>query len=77
MRFPAGGSLSIEFSEEAPDDDDPRLGAWLEIRSEEPAALLRTALQVGLNEVTHRGHSHYFMAPGGQVFAIVAQQPQS
>ncbi|MHB8504131.1 MAG: hypothetical protein ACYDEN_00160, partial [Acidimicrobiales bacterium] len=50
VRFPAGGSLSIEFTDEAPDVDEPRLGAWLEIRSKDPAALLRTALQAGLAE---------------------------
>jgi hypothetical protein len=32
--FPGGGYLSIEFIEEAPDADAPRLGAWLELRAE-------------------------------------------
>ena len=73
VRFPAGGNLSIEFTEDAPDDDEPRLGAWLEIRSEDPPAFLRTALRAGLVEVIHPGHPHYVMAPGGQVFTIAAQ----
>ncbi len=29
MRFPEGGSLSIEFTADAPDSDHPRLGVWL------------------------------------------------
>jgi hypothetical protein len=71
VRFPGGGHLSIEFTEDAPDDDDqPRLGAWLELRAADPAALMRTVLEAGLAEVRHPGHPHYFMAPGGQVFAI-------
>ena len=41
VRFPGGGHLSIEFIEEAPDDDTPRLGAWLELRAEDPEARCR------------------------------------
>jgi hypothetical protein len=71
VRFPGGGHLSIEFIEDAPDDDDqPRLGAWLELRAEDPAALMQAVLEAGLPEVRHPGHPHYFMAPGGQVFTI-------
>ncbi|HET7018442.1 MAG TPA: hypothetical protein VFI65_31270 [Streptosporangiaceae bacterium] len=70
VRFPDGGSLSIEFTPEAPDDDQPRLGAWLELRAEDPAAVMRAALDAGLKEVKDPGHPYYFMAPGGQVFTI-------
>jgi hypothetical protein len=70
VRFPNGGSLSIEFTSQAPDDDQPRLGAWLELRAEDPAALMRAVLNAGLPEVKHPGHPYYFMAPGGQVFTI-------
>ena len=68
--FPGGGHLSIEFIEEAPDDDRPRLGAWLELRAEDPATAMRAALAAGLTEVKHPGHPYYVMAPGGQVFTI-------
>lgn len=70
VRFPGGGNLSIEFIDDAPDDDHPRLGAWLELRADAPAALMRTALDAGLREVKHAGHPYYFMVPGGQVFTI-------
>jgi hypothetical protein len=73
VRFPGGGHLSIEFVEDAPDDDTPRLGAWLELRAEDPAALLQAALDAGLPRVEHPGHPYYFMAPGGQVFTIAPQ----
>jgi hypothetical protein len=73
VRFPDGGNLSIEFVEEAPDDDTPRLGAWLELRTEDPEALLQAALDAGLPRVRHPGHPYYFTAPGGQVFTIAAQ----
>src|SRR5207237_8778714 len=70
VRFPGGGHLSIEFTDDAPDGDSPRLGAWLELRADDPAELWRTALDAGLREVKHPGHPYYFMAPGGQVFTI-------
>ena len=77
VHFPAGGTLSIEFTEEAPDDDHARLSAWLEIRAEDPAAAMRAAIQAGLSKVTHPGHPFYVMAPGGQVFAIAEKQPHA
>jgi hypothetical protein len=70
--FPGGGHLSVEFTDAAPDDDQPRLGAWLELRASEPAAVLRAALDAGLAEVTHPGHPYYFMIPGGQVFTVAS-----
>ena len=70
IRFPGGGALSVEFTDDAPDDDRPRLGAWLELRADDPAALMRAALEAGLTQVRHPGHPYYFMAPGGQVFTI-------
>lgn len=70
VAFPGGGHLSIEFTDDAPDDDHPRLGAWLELRADDPAAVQTAALDAGLIEVKHPGHPYYFMAPGGQVFTI-------
>ena len=70
VRFAGGGSLSIEFREDAPDDSQPRLGAWLELRAADPAAVMRAVLAAGLAEVKHPAHPYYFMAPGGQVFTI-------
>jgi hypothetical protein len=70
VSFPAGGHLSIEFVDEAPDGEQPRLGAWLELRADDPAAVLQAALDAGLTEVRHPGHPYYFMIPGGQVFTI-------
>jgi hypothetical protein len=73
VRFPGGGHLSIEFLEEAPDEDTPRLGAWLELRAENPEALMQSAVDAGLTQVQHPGHPYYFMAPAGQVFTIAPQ----
>jgi hypothetical protein len=70
VSFPGGGHLSIEFTDDAPDDERPRLGAWLELRADDPATVHRAALDAGLAQVTHPGHPYYFMIPGGQVFTI-------
>jgi hypothetical protein len=70
VSFPGGGHLSIEFRDDAPDDEEPRLGAWLELRAADPEALPQTALGAGLTRVRHPGHPYYFMIPGGQVFTI-------
>ena len=72
IRFPGGGSLSVEFVDEAPDADEPRLGTWLELRADDPEAVMRRLLEAGHREVVHPGHPHYFMAPGGQVFTVIA-----
>jgi hypothetical protein len=72
VAFPGGGHLSVEFTERAPDDEEPRLGAWLELRAPDPAATFRAALDAGLAEVRHPGHPYYFMLPGGQVFTVAA-----
>jgi len=68
--FPGGGNLSVEFTADAPDEDHPRFGAWLELRAEDPAAVMQAALDAGLQEVKHPGHPYYFMLPGGQVFTV-------
>lgn len=70
VSFPGGGHLSIEFTDDAPDGEQPHLGAWLELRADDPAALLQIALDAGLTQVSHPGHPYYFMIPGGQVFTI-------
>jgi hypothetical protein len=70
VAFPGGGHLSIEFIDDADDSAEPRLATWLELRTENPAAVMQTVLDAGLREVKHPGHPHYFMAPGGQVFTI-------
>ena len=70
VRFPGGGALSIELTEQADDSEEPRLAAWLELRADDPSGLMRRVVDAGVREVKHPGHPHYFMAPGGQVFTI-------
>jgi hypothetical protein len=70
VRFAGGGSLSIEFTDEAPDSAQPRLGTWLELLAEDPEVIVRAAAEAGYPDVRHRAHPHYIAVPGGQVFAV-------
>jgi hypothetical protein len=72
FRFPGGGSFSVEFTEDALDEQRVRRGAWLEIWSDDPAALKRKILDAGLPQVTHPAtNTFYFAVPGGQVLGVV------
>ena len=72
FRFPGGGSLSVEFTDQALPEPQARRGAWLEIRSSDPAAMKKKILDAGLPQVHHPAtNTFYFVAPGGQIFGIV------
>lgn len=72
FRFPNGGSLSVEFTDDALDEQQARRGAWLEVKADDPVALQRTVREAGLPLLKHLANDHfYFAAPGGQVLRIV------
>lgn len=67
-----GSALSVEFAEDAPDESQARAGAWLELETDDPAALKRRILEAGVPEVEYPGNDHfYFAVPGGQVLRLV------
>ena len=71
FRFPTGGSVSVEFTEEALDEMQARRGAWLEVKSDDPEALKKRILEAGLPELHYWATKNfYFEAPGGQVFGV-------
>jgi uncharacterized protein YciI len=72
FEFPDGGSVSVEFTGDAPDEPEARHRAWLELRSDDPPALRERVLGAGLPEVRHFGHNFYFALPGGQVVGVAA-----
>ncbi|MFI5271969.1 MAG: hypothetical protein ACHQ4H_02920 [Ktedonobacterales bacterium] len=75
--FPGGGSLSVEFTDEALDERQARWGAWLEIQSDDPATLRQKVIEAHLPQLQHPANDHfYFVAPGGQVLRIVAAGPR-
>jgi uncharacterized protein YciI len=75
FELPDGGSVSVEFTEDAPDEPETRRRAWLEVRSDDPSGLRERVLAAGLAEVRHFGHDFYFQLPGGQVVGVAAEPP--
>jgi hypothetical protein len=73
FRFAGGGSVSVEFTEDALDEQQARRGAWLEVSVDDPAALKTKVLEAGLPQVKYDPTGRfYFVVPGGQVVGIVA-----
>jgi hypothetical protein len=73
FRFPNGGSVSFEFSDDAPDERQARQGAWLELQSDDVDALKARVIAAGLSQLRHPATTtFYFAVPGGQVFGLVA-----
>jgi hypothetical protein len=77
-KFPGGGALSVEFTEDALDEHQARRGAWLELWSDDPGALKKKILDAGLAPVHYPAtNTFYFAAPGGQILGIVSSRNPS
>jgi len=64
FRFPTGGSLSVEFNEDALGEQQARRGAWLEVRVVDPSALKQKILEAGLLQVEYLAtYTFYFVVP--------------
>lgn len=75
-RLAEGTSVSVEFTADALDDVHALRAAWLEIRTDDPAALQKRVTAAGLARVEHPGTGRfYFRAPGGQVWGIAELHP--
>jgi hypothetical protein len=69
--FPGGGSLSVEFTNEALNNENAHRGAWMEIHSDAPGELKERILNAKFRQVTYSATStFYFEVPGGQVLGI-------
>ncbi len=76
FRFPDNSSYSVEFTEDALDERQARLGAWLEVKTDDPDTLQQKVLAAGLTRVEYLTGRFYFQAPGGQIWGILPS-PQS
>jgi hypothetical protein len=73
FEFSNGASLSVEFTEDALDDQQAQRGAWLELRTDDAVGLQQKVLAAGLPRVVHPYTPFFYVqAPGGQVFRIVS-----
>ncbi len=71
FRFPTNASVSVEFTTDALDEKHAGRGAWLEVHTDDPAALQQKVLDAGLSRVDYATGRFYFRAPGGQVWGIL------
>jgi hypothetical protein len=72
FRFPGGGSISVEVSEDALIGGEVRRGAWLEVRTDDVEALIARVRDAGLDQITHVATpTFYFALPGGQVLGVM------
>ena len=75
FKFSNGASLSVEFTEDALDDQQAQRGAWLELRTDDALGLQQKVLAAGLSRVIHPFTPFFYIqAPGGQVFRIVSSE---
>jgi len=69
--FSNGASLSVEFTDDALDEQQARRGAWLELKTDDSSGLKQKVLAAGLLQVEHPiTKRFYFQAPGGQIWGI-------
>jgi hypothetical protein len=74
IRFEGDFFLTVLYSDQALRAEDARSSIWLELRSDDPAALNARILKFGGYRIGNRDAEHlYFQAPGGQVFRVVAR----
>ena len=75
FEFSNGASLSVEFTEDALDDQQAQRGAWLELRTDDAVGLQQKVLAAGLPRVVHPYTPFFYIqAPGGQVFRIISSE---
>jgi hypothetical protein len=78
FEFPSGASLSVQFTEEAPEETPVHRGVWLELVTDQPSELEAKILDAGLRPVEYLGSDYfYFQAPGGQVMRIAEMEQAS
>ncbi len=74
IRFEDNFFLAVLYQDQALSAADARSSIWLELRSDDPAALDRRILDFGVHRIEMPDAEHlYFQAPGGQVFRVVAR----
>lgn len=69
VRFP-NTNLTVDFTDDAPGEQQARRGAWLELKADDPAALKQKILAAGLPQISYAAGRFYFQSPGGQVWGI-------
>jgi len=70
FRFPNNSSYSVEFTNDALDENQANRSVWLEVITNDPEALQEKVIRAGLPQVEYLTGLFYFQAPNGQVWGI-------
>jgi hypothetical protein len=74
FRFQEGFFMAVLYQDAVASPDELRQSIWLELRTNEPAALRDRITAFGVHRIEMPGAEHlYFQAPGGQVFRVVGE----
>ena len=74
IRFGQNFFLAVLYQDQALGEVDARASIWLELQTDDPAALNEKITKYGVHRIDVPGAEHlYFQAPGGQVFRVVAR----
>jgi len=72
IKFQDSFFMAVLYQEQGAGQEELRRAVWLELRSDDPAALGQKILDFGVYRIELPGADHlYFQAPGGQVFRVV------
>jgi catechol 2,3-dioxygenase-like lactoylglutathione lyase family enzyme len=73
IRFEGNFFLTVLYRDQVLGAEGARSSIWLEVRSDDPAALNARIMKFGVHRIENPDADHlYFQAPGGQVFRVVA-----
>jgi hypothetical protein len=71
FKFGDSQSIGVIYDDTALSDQDLLKSIWLELETDDPAALKQKILKFGIAQIPYWDKEHfYFQAPGGQVFRL-------
>jgi catechol 2,3-dioxygenase-like lactoylglutathione lyase family enzyme len=71
--FPNNFFMGVLYRDTVLDEAQHLKAAWLELKTDDPAALKKKVVAFGVKEVDYFDKQHfYFRAPGGQIWRISA-----
>jgi len=74
VKFQDGFFMAVLYQDDVASPEELRLSVWLELRTNELAALRNKITAFGVHSIEIPGAEHlYFQAPGGQVFRVVGE----
>lgn len=72
FKFAGDFFMAVLYQDAVSSPEQLRQSIWLELRSDEPAALRKKIVDFGVTRIDIPGADHlYFQGPGGQVFRLV------